>query len=154
MELIIRKADIKDAFYLFELANDTETRKNSFIPYLIYWEDHIKWFTQKVNALDSLIYIVTHKEKNIGVIRFERNEEVIISITVDPNFRCMGFGSLMIEKGCNEFWITNDDDVIAYVKSSNRASIKVFIKAKFKITKQVDVNNILCYKLTASKHEK
>jgi len=154
MELIIRKADIKDAFYLFELANDTETRKNSFTPDLIYWEDHIKWFTQKIKALDSLIYIVTHEEKNIGVIRFERNEEVIISITVDPNFRCMGFGSLMIEKGCNEFWITNDDDVIAYVKSSNRASVRVFIKAKFKITKQVYVNNILCYKLTASKHEK
>jgi len=154
MELIFRRADIKDALYLFELANDSETRNNSFSSEFIHWNDHIKWFKQKIDAIDSSIYIVTYEEKNIGAIRFERNEDVIISITVDPNYRGMGFGSLMIEKGCNAFWTSNDDDVIAYVKSSNIASVKIFIKAKFKITKQVYISNVHCYKLTASKHEK
>jgi len=153
MELKIRKAEINDAKYLFNLANDPETRNNSFSSELIGWNNHVAWLEQKLNDNKSFIYIISKNDINIGTVKFEINDEVVIGVTVDPNHRGLGLGALIIEKGCQEFWKTNENNVIAYIKTSNKASVQVFEKAKFKTIEHVHINNTDCYKLLASKYD-
>lgn len=154
MELKIKKAEINDAKYLFALANDPETRKNSFSSELIDWDSHINWFEQKLNDQNSFIYIVTKEDKNIGTVKFEIKDEVVIGVTVDPDHRGFGLGAFIIEKGCQEFWTTNEENVIAYIKTSNKASKKIFEKAKFKFVEEVVIKDTNCHKLIAHKYEK
>lgn len=154
MELKIRKAEINDAEYLFTLANDPVTRKNSFSSELIDWDSHIKWLEQKVNDSNSFIYIVTKDNKKIGTVKFEIKDEVVIGVTVDPNHRGLGLGAFIIEKGCQKFWTLNEENIIAYIKTSNKASKKIFERAKFKLVEEVVIRNMNCHKLIAHKYEK
>lgn len=154
MELKIRKAEMHDAEYLFNLANDPVTRKNSFSSELIEWESHINWLEQKLNNEKSSIYIITNDGRNIGTVKFKNNDdEVVIGVTVDPNYRGLGLGALIIEKGCHEYWSTQDENIIAYIKTTNKASKRIFEKANFKLVEDVYYNSIRCHKLIAGNYE-
>jgi hypothetical protein len=48
MNIEIRSAAKEDAEYLFKLANDPGTRKNSFNPKPIEWFEHKSWFSEKL----------------------------------------------------------------------------------------------------------
>jgi RimJ/RimL family protein N-acetyltransferase len=152
MEIGIREDTINDAKILFDWANDLETRDNSFNSEIIDWNNHIRWFKNKLNDPASIIYILHTNEKPVGVVRFEVNETTIIGVTVTPNCRGMGLGTEILKTACNTFWKNNTDSILAYIKKGNIASLRVFEKAGFIFLREDNVNNIKCLILKATKN--
>ncbi len=152
MKIGIREATINDATVLFDWANDPKTRENSFNSGTIDWNDHIRWFKNKLNDLSSKIYILHSNEKPIGVVRFEINDTTIIGVTVAPSHRGMGFGAEILKTASNTFWENNTDTLLAYIKKDNNASQRVFEKAGFTFLREDKINNIECLILKAIKN--
>lgn len=150
-QIKIRKATLSDSRILFEWSNDPITRANSFNSNSIDWYEHEKWIEKKLKNPDSHIYIAYESNFLLGVVRFEITpDETIIGITISPNNRGQGLGNKIIQLGCNEFWKSNTNDIIAYIKNENISSIKAFEKAGFKFLQSSVCNNIPCsiYKIT------
>jgi len=144
MNIKIRDANISDANLIYEWTNDPLTRKNSFNSKQIEWEDHIKWLEMKIKDEKYFIYIFEAENKPIGMVRFESNEYAVIGVTIAPDFRGKGFGSEIIKLGCERFSLTNKQKILAYIKTANSSSIKVFQKAGFSFIRDNEYNSIPC----------
>jgi ribosomal protein S18 acetylase RimI-like enzyme len=83
----------------------------------------------------------------------KREDETIISVTLDPNYRGLGLGSKIISLGCNEFWKDNENAILAYIKKENVGSIKSFEKAGFIYYSTSIVEGVESLILKAKKHE-
>ncbi|MDD2198929.1 MAG: GNAT family N-acetyltransferase [Bacteroidales bacterium] len=151
MELRIREAKQADAHYLYLLANDPLTRNNSFNSKPIDWEDHVIWFEKALNDPNRYIFIANQDSNNVGVVKFETKSETVIGITVDPKFRGRGLAASIIRNGCLKFWEYQGNDIIAYIKLSNIASIKSFVNAHFSRIENTMINGFECQKLIAIK---
>ena len=56
-EFIIRLAEEKDAESIFQLANEKSVRESSLNTAPISWDNHIKWFSQKLKDDKCFFYI-------------------------------------------------------------------------------------------------
>jgi RimJ/RimL family protein N-acetyltransferase len=130
-----RLANIGDAQLLFEWANESITRKNSFNPDPIKWEDHLDWLNRKLTESTTEIYIFQIGDNPIGVVRFETSDNTIIGITVDPNMQGKGFGPKVLRLACDKFGGTHNNNILAYIKKDNIPSQKIFEKAGFTFLK-------------------
>ncbi|NQT22167.1 MAG: PIG-L family deacetylase, partial [Candidatus Omnitrophica bacterium] len=94
----------KDSKVIWNWRNHPEVRKNFFNTKIVSWDEHKKWFLQKIRDPHAKIYIATCKRKKIGVIRFETiQENAFVSVNVNPAFFGEGFGSLIICHGTNKY---------------------------------------------------
>lgn len=128
----IEREDIND---LFEWRNHPLSRKNSFRPDPIPWEEHEKWFGERLADSRTTIYVLTSNQDKLGSVRFEESEEVIrISAMLNPCHMGKNVGSDLIERGTRKFIQENKPrkPIIAEIKADNRASHKAFSKAGFK----------------------
>lgn len=127
--LKLRKAKISDAKLLFRWFNDVDVRNNSFIQDYTTFENHLKWFSKKINNSDTSIFILSNGFNNIGQIRIDYEKDYwLIDYSIDREYRGMGFGKIIIKlllKKCNNFKFR------AVVKKDNLASINVFLKTGF-----------------------
>ncbi|RYD83627.1 MAG: N-acetyltransferase [Sphingobacteriales bacterium] len=133
--LHFRKAVERDVNILFDWANDDEVRQASFNTEKITFEDHNNWFHKKINDPKSLICIAQVKNIPAGMIRFDiKPSETSISYLLDKKFRGKSLGSAMLTKGI-AFFKSNYNGIYptitGYIKTSNTASIKAFLKAGF-----------------------
>lgn len=133
--LTLRLANQEDCRRLWEWANDPDVRNFSFSSEPILWEDHVRWFNLKLNDSNCIIYIALNKQgSEIGQIRYDliNQKDAIISIIVDKEYRHQGYGTKLILLGSDKiFTITNIQTLNAYVKPTNHASRRAFIKAGF-----------------------
>lgn len=135
--LIIRKALASDAVPVWLWANDPETRKQSFNQEPIELHSHLKWFRAKLRDPYTELYIgMSHAFEHVGIVRFEvvpTNGYAVISVNVAPDQRGKGYGSKLIEMGCEKVVAdhSNVSRIIAYIKPDNRSSMKVFKMAGF-----------------------
>jgi len=153
MKINIRSATLSDAKYLYGLASDPLTRENSFDSNPIKWSEHLNWLSEKLENANSDIFIFSSGEKLIGTVRFEKKEESVISVIVDPKFRGKGIGPEIIKIGCKHFWENNQDDIFAYIKTKNVRSIKSFNKASFKFDSTLLIKGIDSVRLKAKKND-
>lgn len=133
----VRKATIKDANFTFDWANNPETRKYAFNKSVILFEDHIKWFTQKIQSNSCAYYILEMESKPVGSIRFDITDNVaLISYLIDPSYFGKGLGTICMKlglKALSEEYSTNEIlEVKGYVFKENIASILTFRKFGFK----------------------
>lgn len=152
-KLNIRLATIQDAQLLFDWANDPITRLNSFNTAPIKWADHVTWLNKKLSDPESIIYLVYIGENPIGVVKFDKGIETIIGVTVAPSQRGKGLGGAILRKACDEFWKINSEDVIAYIKKDNTASLRIFVKAGFKLAEERLFNHEVCSILKAMRND-
>lgn len=134
-KLRIRKADLNDSKFLWELSNDSSVRKQSFSKNYITWDSHNKWFKEKLNEDKSIILIaVDENENRIGIRRFQimDDKSVLASIIIKKEYRNKGYGTDLI-KISNEFLFKNYDVKVhnCYIKPNNIASIKAFEKVGY-----------------------
>ena len=153
MRIDIRLATLSDAEFLYGLASDPLTRDNSFYSNPIKWSEHLKWFSEKLENADSYIFIFSSREKLIGTVRFDKKEESVIAVTVDPKFRGKGIGPEIIKIGCKHFWENNEDDIYAYIKTKNVRSIISFNKASFKYDSTLLIKGIESVRLKVEKND-
>jgi len=133
--LKLTKAEITDINDIFEWRNHPDIRKNFFNQELLSWDEHEKWFMEKLNDPDATVYMAYYKKEKIGTIRFEANETVIkTSIMLNPLFLGKGLGSKVIKLGVERFIMEKKPDmqITAEIMEDNRASIIAFKKAGFR----------------------
>lgn len=91
-----RKASEADMKTYFEWANDPYTRSLAFNPNPIPWENHVKWFRNRLASPLSYLVILSCHHQDIGQVRFdflEQDNEWEISYLLDKDFRGYGLGA-------------------------------------------------------------
>lgn len=132
---------------LFTWANDKLVRSNALNENEIIWEAHVNWFLNRVNSKFTKMYILEDKGNNIGQIRFDYNKDSyywVISYSIDVNYRGMGYGSKIIQKGLE---IMNRENILAIVKTTNIPSQKIFKRVGFLKSKTMTDNDLITYVL-------
>ncbi|OPG94970.1 hypothetical protein B2I21_29045 [Chryseobacterium mucoviscidosis] len=133
MAICFRIAVDSDIWNIYEWSNDKTTREMSFNSNTISESEHQIWFDKILFSEDCYLYIVEDALKNnqLGYVRLDQNG--IVSISIDKQFRGQGLGSIVLiefinfVKGislhCNKF--------TALIKVKNTPSIKSFEKVGF-----------------------
>lgn len=123
-----------DCQLLFSWANDPQVREASFHSDPISWEEHERWFLEKLRDRNTVIYIAENSEsKPIGQVRFQLGaERAILSVSVAPEFRGAGWGKELITLAVHEMArLGLVQRVEALVKPGNQASIRLFESCGF-----------------------
>ena len=130
----VRRASADDVRLLYEWVNDPVTRQMSLHSDQISWEDHQRWYYEKLSRQETLFFIVEiddgKKRVPVGQVRVEKDG--VVSISVAPEWRGQGVGKCVLRAALGEldrggFPI----DLIAYIKPENVPSCKIFSKAGF-----------------------
>ena len=129
--LKIRRVLPKDSSLLFSWRNEKKVRENAFNSKKIDISSHLDWFKEKISDSNTKMYILeTHKGSPIGQVRFDRyNEQWEIDYSIDKNYRNLGLGKIILEKGIKKF---KNASFIARVKNDNIASKRTFEILGFK----------------------
>lgn len=141
MCLMLRNIREDDCDLLFKWVNDSEVREMAFNTNAVLYEDHKKWFYNKLNSKLTHIFIACVDGKPIGQIRIDlENDEGIICYSIDSNFRGQGYGSKVLKEIIK---IVTDSDInvsklIGKVKHNNIKSCKAFENAGYKRIERKD----------------
>ena len=141
--LRLRPVSVEDRRLLWDWANDPAVRAASFSTDAISWDTHVNWFREKVGDAKTLIFVaVNSEEAPIGQIRFELQPDgALLNLSLAKERRGCGFAVPLIDAGVSELFSKSDcQQVHAFVKPENAASIKAFEKAGF-----VRVNSTTIY---------
>lgn len=131
-EFSVRLANENDIKKVFDLSNEDKVRQYSFNKEKIKWDDHTKWFNERIKNTNEPFYIVEDNNGNfIAQVRIDKKEETTISVSITEQFRGRGLARYIISECSEKSGFRN---IIAYVKSENQASLKSFIKAGYKQT--------------------
>lgn len=141
--VILDSATMEDLKTYFIWANDPEVRSQAYNTEFIKFEDHQKWFEQKLLSKNSLMFIFKAYDKDIGQVRFDilENNTALIDYSVDKSFRSKGFGRQILQMAIKKFREKYSIPLVAHVKSDNISSKKNFEKMKFKIINEATHNN-------------
>lgn len=144
--ITIRKVSIEDKEITFKWANDIQTRTNSFNTNIIPYENHSKWFDNKLLDKNSWYYIGEIDGEALGLIRFDLKENKIVAgITIDKKYRGHRLSSKLLQKSCNLLSQHTDLNIVAYIKKDNIPSIKAFERAGFIYQTSLVINDIDSY---------
>jgi len=146
-----RFAKETDVDLFYKWANDEVVRQNSFNPSKLIFEDHVKWFKQKLESGTCFFYLFLDTNNTpIGQVRIDSgNSETVIGISVDEHFRGKSYGKQMLIQATDDFLIKNSSIVItAYIKVENIASRALFKKAGFANEESVTEQGYASYKLS------
>ncbi|MCO4292942.1 GNAT family N-acetyltransferase [Solitalea sp. MAHUQ-68] len=137
-----RQAEPADVDLIFDWANDELTRKNSFNSDPVKYETHVTWFNNQLQNAGSIILIFFSDQVACGQVRFNMGNETIIGITIAREFRGRSLGKIMLKEAC-DFFFTKfpKNEITAYIKEENKASISAFEKAGFLFYEKRTVSN-------------
>lgn len=140
--------DIKD---VFNLSNDPVVRKNSFNSKPILFENHVKWYNNKIKDINSAFYIIRNIDNEfISQVRLDREHENnwVISISIVDKFRGKGLGSIILKETIEKFMgNSHAENIYAFIKKNNTSSVNSFQIAGFLIIGEETLNNINSLKL-------
>ena len=145
--LKIRKANIGDINTYFNWANEEEVRKLSFNSSKILYSEHQIWYKKNLLDNDCFMYLFFISTE-IGQVRIQKipTNGAIINISIDKNFRGMGYGVHMLKMSIELFRKTYPSIVInAYIKTENVASKIIFEKSGFKFRQELIYKNKKSY---------
>lgn len=138
-EVLLKKATHDDCRQLYEWRNAPQTRYYFNNPDPIKWEDHVQWFQQVVDRPDRILLIGYVDSDPVGVLRYDlRGCEAEVSIYLVPGKTGRGFGPALLREG-NRYIQTDQPGVnriVAQVLPENKASIRAFEKAHFRLSRQ------------------
>ena len=123
----IRQAATSDCDLYWHWVNDPEVRLSAFNSGSITWEEHQKWFYDKLNDSSTTLYLVESCLGPIGQVRFdESGQHFFISYSIGRQFRGMGLGRELLANAIEVFRESCGFSLIGEVKRDNLASAKVF----------------------------
>ncbi|MBK4731005.1 UDP-2,4-diacetamido-2,4,6-trideoxy-beta-L-altropyranose hydrolase [Oxynema sp. CENA135] len=136
----LRSPQDRDCRLLWQWANDPDVRNTSFSSDPIPWEHHVQWWRSHLNNPNSLIYLALDRDdRAIGSIRYLIVEnEAVVSINIDRQFRGLGYGTHLIRLGTQKLFLNTTVPIVhAYIKPTNKPSIKAFSKCHFKFKENI-----------------
>ncbi|MDT9720521.1 GNAT family N-acetyltransferase [Paenibacillus sp. ClWae2A] len=135
IEIDFREVNSSDMMLLYEWANDPITRAMSFNTTIISKTEHEKWFEKSLHSKNLYLFIIEINELNLPVGLIRIDEEGLLGISIDKQFRGLGLGSEILKKFIKYIKINNYipkiEKIIALIKSENKASIVSFERAGF-----------------------
>lgn len=132
--LNIRLAKEEDCSLLWRWKNEEEARKSAFDSRFISYQEHQRWFLEKLNSANTKIFIISVKNQPVGQVRLDMHDvqQTVVSISIASQARKKGYGSAALEKVCRYgFEQLQIIRYIANIKRDNSASIKTFKKVGF-----------------------
>lgn len=145
--LKMRSANIQDIKTYFNWANDDQVRKLSFNSEKIPYTEHEIWFNNSLANQDCFMYLF-YTNTEIGQVRIQKfsTNAAIINISLDKNFRGMGYGDKMLNMSIDFFRKKFPKVIInAYIKTENIASKNIFEKSGFKFKEELIYKKINSY---------
>jgi RimJ/RimL family protein N-acetyltransferase len=150
IELICKNPSISDIGLYYKWTNDPMVRKNSFNQEIIPYNEHVKWFTKKLESNDCCLYLfLTIDNIPVGQVRIDKDDnENIIGLSIDEQFRGMSLGTKMIEMACVSYSKEhNEETIVAYIKETNISSYKIFKKAGFNDASKILYSDNVVFRL-------
>lgn len=150
MRLNFRMAKQEDVDLYYTWTNDTLVRQNSFEQSEVPYDDHVRWFKEKINNKYYYFYLFFDRDNiPVGQVRLDKSKgELVVGLSIDENFRGKGFGVEMLNSVCQDYKRKHQDAIIvAYIKETNISSYRVFIKAGFNNSTKTVVKGIPTYRL-------
>lgn len=133
--LSVREATMDDAKLLWEWANDSAVREQSFNPEPIGWESHINWLSARMDSPETRFYLLLEDEKPAGQIRYDldrEGESAEIGFSVAKEHRGKRLGIEILNLTCERALKDLDcKQITALVIVGNEASRKAFLRAGF-----------------------
>jgi UDP-2,4-diacetamido-2,4,6-trideoxy-beta-L-altropyranose hydrolase len=132
--LRLRKAGPEDAAALFVWLNDPETRRQSFNPNPVSWEEHDRWLARALGDPNRSLYVVeTSDGLAVGQVRLDRVEDgAVISYGLDPIVRGRGWGARVLDLAVAAWQSRGDGGRLhGFVRPDNLPSIRSFRRAGF-----------------------
>ncbi|MCF7668541.1 MAG: UDP-2,4-diacetamido-2,4,6-trideoxy-beta-L-altropyranose hydrolase [Verrucomicrobia bacterium] len=140
----IRPAHLDDCRMIWEWANDPLTRSMSFTSREIPYLEHERWFVQQLEDTDKILFIAEANCVPAGFIRFDnQGKETLISLNIAPEFRGRGLAVRFLTQAVTAF--IHDTGIVhinAFIKPDNKASIKTFERAGFRMINETIINGI------------
>ncbi|TCJ14176.1 UDP-2,4-diacetamido-2,4,6-trideoxy-beta-L-altropyranose hydrolase [Flaviaesturariibacter flavus] len=133
-ELQVRRANEGDVKTCFDWSNDPEVRQQSYNQAPIPYEDHTRWFAQKLQDPACFFYIFERHGEPVAQIRFQvSGSEAVLGYLAAPGIRSRGLGAALLAAGIGA--LINDYRrplrVVGFVKKSNIASQRSFERLAF-----------------------
>lgn len=134
MTILLRRAGAEDARLLLDWRNDPETRRHSFDPAAVRWDDHARWLERKLSDPGARLWIAEAGGEPVGQIRVERARPGLgeVHLSVAPDARGRGHSPRMIDaaarEGAGELGLRR---LVGRVKADNAASRRAFESAGF-----------------------
>jgi UDP-2,4-diacetamido-2,4,6-trideoxy-beta-L-altropyranose hydrolase len=126
VKLYLHRARIDDAGLLFDWRNEALVREMSFDPCPIAWEAHLNWLKTKLGDRNAEI-VIGEDGLPVGQARLDcQNGEAVLSYSVDPDLRGLGFGRALVEQAVRFARRRSPSGIRAHVKHENAASRKIF----------------------------
>lgn len=142
----------EDCDLLFEWVNESVTRKASFNKDKINYENHVKWFENRVESSLSQIIIFIESNIPIGQVRLESDGcNVEIGISIGALARGKGFSVEMLtiaRQYSKKVFV--GQPLIAHIKCENDKSINAFTRSGFELVGEVEFKKHLCFMLIAA----
>ncbi|MFM5951036.1 MAG: N-acetyltransferase family protein [Micrococcales bacterium] len=145
--IALRLATQEDCRQLFEWRNDPTTVAMSLVSEPVPWENHVRWFDSVLGNPARHLLVGEVDGVRCGTVRFDEVDDTAeISITVSPDFRGQGIGGKLLEVAAD--WAKNElglGHIIAQIKATNPASIAIFKKAGYEITREGEILALVKY---------
>jgi len=152
IKINFREVIYEDIWLLYNWSNDPISRKMSFNSEPISQEEHQQWFIAVMENPNIVILIAEVDHKPIGFVRFNISDvDAVISIAIDHSQRGKGLAVPMINESIHYIkQIKNIENIYAYIKEENTASIRTFINANFFLIKKNKKDDYFYLKLKYS----
>ncbi len=137
MDLYLREATYADRDLLFEWANDSTVRHNSFNTEPISYEIHVKWFDRIMSDEKVMQYILCSGNEPVGQIRISiEGSTGCIGYSISADNRGKGFGECILKLAAEKVKEDNAavKSLLGEVKYENIASARAFEKCGFNRT--------------------
>ena len=138
----LRSANSNDDNITFDWASNRDVRKYSFSAHEISFDEHAKWFNNKLNDPNCSYYIFENSIGTaLGSIRVDLDGNIgVISYLIDPRYHGRGLGTEIIQV-LEERIIKDRTDIfelVGYVVVDNVASVRIFEKLGYKKIEDLD----------------
>lgn len=143
-KLKLRPATCNDIYDVFELSNEEEVRMNSFNTSKIGFEEHKKWFKNKIEDQNCVFLLIEIANEFAGQVRFDLEDDfATVSISIKKEFRQFGLGKDFLIKSLDHLKLNFPQIrvVKAYIKEENQKSLKLFESLGFKYKESVLIKN-------------
>ncbi|BAE49519.1 GNAT family N-acetyltransferase [Paramagnetospirillum magneticum] len=129
-----RRAVIQDASDLLVWRNDPDTIANSLTGKAVAEADHFAWIARVLASPDFILLMAEQAGEKLGMVRFDREEdgEWEVSINLNPAARGRGLAAdLLAGSIAAAFPAGARPPLVAWVKQSNPASLRIFERCGF-----------------------
>jgi len=132
--MVMRPVEAGDCRMLWEWVNDRTVRQVSFSSAAIAWEEHGRWFSEKLHDPTCLFLVFEDDGSPAGTARIQCTTAIDaeISITIAPQYRGRGLAPHLIEQAIDRAFANfATRRVHALVKPDNLTSSKSFESSGF-----------------------